>query len=139
VALIVNTASKCGLTPQYAALQRLHERYQHRGLAVLGFPCNQFGEQEPGSADDIQSFCSVNYGVTFPLFAKLNVNEPDQAPLYRYLTAFPDGEGSAGAVVWNFEKFLIGRDGTVVRRFRPQTEPEAPEVVAAIEELLGES
>jgi glutathione peroxidase len=136
VVLIVNTASKCGLTPQYAGLQRLHERFGEKGLALLGFPCNQFGEQEPGTADEIESFCSVNYGVTFPMFGKLNVNEPDQAPLYAYLTSFADEEGNAGPIQWNFEKFLIGRDGRVVRRIRPRTEPEDPALVAAIEEQL---
>jgi len=136
VVLAVNTASKCGFTPQYAGLQRLQDKYSARGFTVLGFPCNQFFRQEPGSADDIQEFCSVNYGVTFPMFSKLDVKGSDQHPLYAILSEFPDDAGKAGNVSWNFEKFLIGRDGRVVRRFRPKVVPEDPKVVAAVESLL---
>jgi glutathione peroxidase len=134
--LIVNVASKCGLTPQYAGLQRLHERFADRGFTVAGFPCNQFGGQEPGSADEINEFCSVNYGVTFPMFAKIDVNGPDRHPLYAELTEEQDAEGNAGDIQWNFEKFLIGPDGEILARFRPMTEPESPEVVDAVEAAL---
>jgi len=136
VILAVNVASKCGFTPQYAGLQRLYDRYSARGFTVLGFPCNQFFHQEPGSAADIQQFCSVNYGVTFPLFEKLDVKGAHQHPLYALLSAFPDDSGKAGNVTWNFEKFLVGKDGRVVRRFRPKIEPEDQRVVKAIESLL---
>jgi glutathione peroxidase len=135
--LVVNVASKCGLTPQYAGLQELHDRFAERGFTVAGFPCNQFGGQEPGTADEISEFCSVNYGVTFPMFAKLDVNGADRHPLYAELTDVADAEGNAGDVQWNFEKFLIDADGNVVGRFRPMTEPQAPELVAAIEEHLA--
>ena len=135
--LVVNVASQCGLTPQYAGLQRLHDRFAERGFTVAGFPCNQFGGQEPGTADEISEFCSVNYGVTFPLFAKIDVNGPGRHQLYSELTAVPDAEGQAGDIQWNFEKFLVDGDGKIVARFRPLTEPEAPEVVAAIEEQLA--
>ena len=134
--LVVNVASKCGLTPQYAGLERLQERYRDRGFSVVGFPSNQFGGQEPGSADEIQQFCSVNYGVSFPLFEKIDVNGPDRHPIYAELTQVPDAAGEAGDIQWNFEKFLIGPDGKVVARFRPQTEPEDPALVAAIEASL---
>lgn len=136
VVLAVNTASKCGHTPQYAGLQALHDRYAERGFTVLGFPSNQFFNQEPGSAEQIQEFCTINYGVTFPLFTKLDVKGSNQHPLYSILSEFPDDAGKAGNVSWNFEKFLIGRDGRVVRRFRPKTLPEDPAVVEAIEALL---
>lgn len=134
--LLVNVASKCGLTPQYAGLQRLQDRYGGRGFSVLGFPCNQFLEQEPGSPDEIAEFCSVNYGVTFPLFEKIDVNGPGRHPLYELLTAVPDAEGTAGDVQWNFEKFLVSADGEVVRRFRPGVEPEDPALVGAVESAL---
>ena len=134
--LIVNVASKCGLTPQYSELQALHDAYAGRGFSVLGFPCNQFGGQEPGSAEEIREFCSVNYGVTFPMFEKLCVNGPDRHPLYVQLTAVPDASGRAGDVDWNFEKFLVTRDGAV-RRFRPKTKPDDPALTAAIEAALG--
>jgi glutathione peroxidase len=134
--LVVNVASKCGLTPQYAGLERLHERFSGRGFAVLGFPCNQFGGQEPGSADEIGEFCSATYGVTFPMFEKIEVNGPGRHPLYTELTAVPDAAGEAGDIQWNFEKFLIAPDGMVIGRFRPRTEPEDPELVAAIEASL---
>ncbi|MGW2015168.1 glutathione peroxidase [Streptomyces sp. NPDC001927] len=134
--LVVNVASKCGLTPQYAGLERLQKEYGERGFTVLGVPCNQFLGQEPGSAEEIQTFCSTSYGVTFPLLEKTDVNGADRHPLYAELTQVADAEGESGDVQWNFEKFLIGRDGQVTR-FRPRTEPEAPEVVAAIEALLS--
>jgi len=135
--LVVNVASQCGLTPQYEGLQRLHDRFAERGFTVAGFPCNQFGAQEPGSPEEITEFCSVNYGVTFPLFAKIDVNGPGRHPLYAQLTELADADGEAGDIQWNFEKFLIGRDGKVLARFRPLTEPEAPEVVSAIEASLA--
>jgi glutathione peroxidase len=136
VVLAVNVASKCGLTPQYAGLQALQDRYSPRGFTVLGFPCNQFFRQEPGNADEIQSFCNGKYGVTFPLFAKLDVKGSNQHQLYAILSDFPDAAGKAGNVTWNFEKFLVGRDGRVVRRFRPKVVPEDQSVVEAIESLL---
>jgi len=134
--LLVNVASKCGLTPQYTGLERIHERYGARGFAVLGFPCNQFGGQEPGSAEEIQVFCSTTYGVTFPLYEKIDVNGQARHPLYTELTRVADGSGEAGDIQWNFEKFLVSPDGTVVARYRPTTDPEAPELLAAIEENL---
>ncbi|HVA59100.1 MAG TPA: glutathione peroxidase [Mycobacteriales bacterium] len=134
--LAVNVASRCGLTPQYAGLQKLHDTYAERGFAVLGFPCNQFLEQEPGTADEIRDFCTTNYAVTFPLYAKLEVNGPDRHPLYAELTEAPDGEGVAGDVQWNFEKFLLAPDGSVAARFRPRVEPEDPALVTAVERLL---
>jgi len=136
VVLAVNVASKCGFTPQYAGLQALYERYSGRGFTVLGFPCNQFFRQEPGTAEDIQQFCSVNYGVTFPLFAKLDVKGAQQHPLYAILSELPDDACKAGNVAWNFEKFLIDRDGHAVRRFRSKVEPDDPRLVGAIESLL---
>jgi glutathione peroxidase len=135
--LIVNVASQCGLTPQYAGLQQLHEQYADKGFAVLGFPCNQFGAQEPGSPDEIASFCETSFGVTFPLFEKIEVNGEDRHPLYEELTSHADDEGEAGDIQWNFEKFLISRDGTVVRRFRPMTNPEDPALVSAVVEQLA--
>ena len=134
--LLVNVASKCGLTPQYGALEQLARDYADRGLAVIGVPCNQFIGQEPGTAEEIQTFCSTTYGVSFPLLAKTDVNGPDRHPLYAELTEVADGAGQAGDIQWNFEKFVIAPGGTVVNRFRPQTEPDAPEVVAAIEAVL---
>ena len=134
--LIVNVASKCGLTPQYTGLERLHERYAGQGFTVLGVPCNQFMGQEPGSAEEIQTFCSTTYGVSFPLTEKVEVNGDDRHPLYDALTATPDGAGEAGDIQWNFEKFLVAPGGEVVGRFRPTVEPEADELVAAIEATL---
>ena len=134
--LIVNVASKCGLTPQYEGLERLHERFADRGFTVLGVPCNQFGGQEPGSPDEITTFCSTTYGVTFPLTEKIEVNGDDRHPLYEELTAVPDGEGKAGDIQWNFEKFLLSPDGEVVARFRPLVDPEADELVSAVETAL---
>lgn len=136
VVLAVNVASKCGFTPQYAGLEALYEKYADRGLVVLGFPCNQFFHQEPGDAAQIEQFCRVNYGVTFPLFAKLDVKGPNQSPLYALLTQTPDDAGGAGNVKWNFEKFLVDRSGHPVRRFRSKTTPEDPKLVGAIEQLL---
>ncbi|HEU4999982.1 MAG TPA: glutathione peroxidase [Lapillicoccus sp.] len=136
VVLVVNTASQCGLTPQYAGLQRLQERFADRGFTVLAFPCNQFGRQEPGSADEIRAFCSARFGVTFPVFDKIEVNGPERHPLYASLTQVPDTDGVAGDIQWNFEKFLVGPAGATVQRFRPQVEPESPELVAAIERAL---
>ncbi|MCU1455804.1 MAG: glutathione peroxidase [Acidimicrobiales bacterium] len=135
-ALIVNVASKCGLTPQYEGLERIHERYADRGFAVLGFPCNQFGGQEPGSPEEIATFCSTTYGVTFPLYEKIDVNGDDRDPLYAELTETADAEGAAGDIQWNFEKFLVSPDGEVVARFRPMIDPEDPELLAAIEAQL---
>ena len=134
--LVVNVASKCGLTPQYSALEKLAQDYAERGLTVIGVPCNQFMGQEPGTAEEIQAFCSTTYGVTFPLLAKTEVNGPGQHPLYAELTKTPDADGKAGDVQWNFEKFIIAPGGAVVKRFRPRTEPDAPEVVEAIEAVL---
>lgn len=134
--LLVNVASKCGLTPQYAGLEKLHEGYADRGFAVLGFPCNQFAGQEPGTPEEIAGFCSTTYGVTFPLFAKLEVNGEGRHPLYDVLTATPDADGAAGDVKWNFEKFLVSPDGEVLGRFRPPVTPEDPALVAAVEAAL---
>jgi glutathione peroxidase len=134
--LVVNVASKCGLTPQYTALEKLAKDYGGRGLTVVGVPCNQFMGQEPGTADEIQQFCSTTYGVTFPLLAKTDVNGDDRHPLYAELTKSADADGAAGDIQWNFEKFLLAPDGAVVRRFRPRTEPDAPEVISAIEAVL---
>ncbi|MFB9908428.1 glutathione peroxidase [Allokutzneria oryzae] len=134
--LVVNVASRCGLTPQYSALEELQREYSGRGFTVIGVPCNQFAGQEPGTAEEIQSFCSTTYGVTFPLTEKIEVNGPNRHPLYAELTTHPDAAGDAGDVQWNFEKFLLAPDGEVVARFRPNTDPKAPEVVAAIESVL---
>ena len=135
-ALVVNVASRCGLTPQYTALEQLAKEYSDRGLTVAGVPCNQFMGQEPGTAEEIQTFCSTNYGVTFPLLAKADVNGADRHPLYTELTKTPDDSGDAGDVQWNFEKFLLAPGGEVVKRFRPRTVPDAPEVITAIEAVL---
>jgi glutathione peroxidase len=135
-ALVVNVASRCGLTPQYTQLEALHEEFGPRGFTVIGFPCNQFMGQEPGTAEEIAAFCSATYGVTFPMAAKIDVNGPDAHPVYQRLTATPDASGDAGEVQWNFEKFLISADGEVVGRFRPRTEPGSAEVRTAVEGLL---
>ncbi len=136
VLLIVNVASKCGLTPQYAALESLYEKYKDQGFVVLGFPCNQFAGQEPGSSAEIKQFCSGKYNVTFPMFSKIDVNGPDRHPLYVALAGqespFP------GDIKWNFNKFLIGRDGKILNRFEPKTKPDSEEVVKAIEAALKE-
>ena len=134
--LVVNVASKCGLTPQYAALQRLQERFPNAASRCSAVPCNQFGEQEPGEADEIEEFCSTSYGVSFPITAKTDVNGRRRHPLYRELTRHPDERGRAGDVDWNFEKFLVAPDGEVVARYRPRIDPESEEIVSAIESTL---
>jgi glutathione peroxidase len=134
--LVVNVASKCGLTPQYTGLEELQKQYEGKGFTVLGVPCNQFGAQEPGSPDEIQTFCSTTYGVTFPMTEKVDVNGERRHPLYQQLTACPDAEGNAGDIQWNFEKFLVDAQGEVVARFRPLVEPSAGELVEAIEAHL---
>ena len=136
VVLIVNTASQCGLTPQYEQLQSLHEQYADAGLAILGFPANNFGSQEPGSDEEIAAFCEENFGVGFDMFAKLSVKGEDQHPLYTYLTSEDTNPAHAGDITWNFEKFLVNRKGEVIARFGPRTKPNAPEVVKAIETAL---
>jgi len=138
VVLVVNVASKCGLTPQYEKLEELQKEYEGRGFTVLGFPCNQFMGQEPGSTDDIKEFCSTTYGVTFPLMDKIKVNGRGKHPLYSELTRVKDANGVAGRVKWNFEKFVIAPDGAI-SRFRPTTQPDAPEVIAAIENGLAQA
>ncbi|HET6633522.1 MAG TPA: glutathione peroxidase [Streptomyces sp.] len=134
--LIVNVASKCGLTPQYAGLEKLHEQYAARGFTVLGVPCNQFMGQEPGTSEEIAEFCSATYGVTFPMTEKTEVNGEGRHPLYEQLVTTPDAEGHTGDIRWNFEKFLIAPDGHVAARFSPQTEPDAPALVTAVEAHL---
>jgi glutathione peroxidase len=131
--LVVNVASRCGLTPQYEGLERLQEKYADRGFTVLGVPCNQFADQEPGSAEEIATFCSTTYGTSFPMTDKLEVNGSRRHPLYERLVQTPDADGVAGEVQWNFEKFLLAHDGQVKARFRPIVDPESEEVVAAIE------
>lgn len=137
VCLVVNVASKCGLTPQYDGLQRLQERYNERGFEVLAFPCNQFAGQEPGSEAEIREFCTSHYGVSFPLFAKSDVNGDSRSPLYAWLTAQDTKPDGSGDVKWNFAKFLVDREGETIARFGPQTEPEAVELTRAIETALG--
>jgi glutathione peroxidase len=134
--LIVNVASKCGLTPQYEGLEALQEKYAGRGFSVVGFPCNQFAGQEPGSAEEIQTFCSTTYGVTFPLFEKIDVNGDGRHPIYAELEEVADADGYAGDIRWNFEKFLVGKDGAVTR-FAPLVTPEDPVLVSAIEAALN--
>lgn len=134
VLLVVNVASQCGATPQYKQLQALHEKYANKGLVVMGFPCNQFGAQEPGSAKEIRSFCSREYAVKFPLFAKIDVNGGDQAPLYDYLKSSADDHSNIG---WNFEKFVISKEGKVAGRFKTRTQPDDPSVVKLLEEELS--
>lgn len=136
VVLVVNVASECGLTPQYERLQGLHDKYAKRGLAVLGFPCNQFGRQEPGSSKEIAEFCEANYGVKFDMFSKVDVNGDDACEFYKYLTSLDLKPKGAGKVSWNFEKFLIDREGNVVARFAPRTKPDDPEVLSLIEKSL---
>jgi glutathione peroxidase len=137
VTLLVNVASFCGLTPQYEGLEKLYERYGAKGFAVVGIPCNQFGAQEPGTADEIKTFCSTNYNVTFPLSEKIDVNGETRHPLYQQLTAKADGEGVDGDIRWNFEKFLVSRDGEILERFSPMVEPENADIVGAIEKALA--
>lgn len=135
VVMVVNTASKCGLTPQYKGLQAIYDQYHEKGFEILGFPANNFMGQEPGSNDEISEFCEINYGVTFPMFAKISVKGDDMDPLYREITTMPEPIG--GDVLWNFQKYLLDRDGNVVQKIGPQTTPEDPEVTSAIEGLLG--
>jgi glutathione peroxidase len=135
--LIVNVASQCGLTPQYAGLQKLYEHYRGRGLEVLGFPCNQFGSQEPGTEAQIKTFCESRFGVTFPMFAKLEVNGAGRHPLYAHLTTQATQPDGPGDIQWNFAKFLIDKQGSVVARFPPTTAPDAPELTSAIERTLA--
>lgn len=135
-ALVVNVASKCGLTPQYTGLEQLHEQLATRGFTVLGFPCNQFGAQEPGSSEEIAQFCSTTYGVTFPMSAKIEVNGPGRDAIYQRLTETPDSEGEAGDIQWNFEKFVVAPDGRVAGRFRPRTEPDSTELRTTIDAVL---
>lgn len=137
VVLVVNVASKCGLTPQYTGLEALQNRFGDQGFTVLGAPCNQFGGQEPGTAEEIQTFCSTTYGTSFPLTEKLEVNGDGRHALYAQLTETADSDGEAGDIQWNFEKFLVGADGTVLGRFRPQTEPESEELITAIEAAIA--
>jgi glutathione peroxidase len=134
--LLVNVASKCGLTPQYTGLEKLQETYGGRGFSVLGFPCNQFGGQEPGTAEEIATFCSTTYGVTFPLTEKVEVNGPGRHPLYARMVEVPDERGRSGDIAWNFEKFVIDRAGHVVERFSPTVQPEDERIVAVLEALL---
>ena len=135
VVLMVNVASKCGLTPQYKGLQSLYEQYQGEGLEILGFPANDFMGQEPGTEAEISEFCEINYGVTFPLFSKITVKGEEMHPLYQELTSLPDPIG--GDVLWNFQKYLLNRDGEVVAKFGPRTEPQDPELIAQVESLLA--
>ncbi|MDT0202344.1 glutathione peroxidase [Nocardioides sp. AE5] len=136
-ALLVNVASKCGLTPQYTGLEQLHEQFAERGFTVVGLPCNQFMGQEPGTAEEIAEFCSATYGVTFPMTEKIEVNGDGAHPIYAELTTVPDQAGEAGDVQWNFEKFLIAADGSVVSRFRPAVTPVDEELVTAVERIVG--
>jgi glutathione peroxidase len=135
--LIVNVASRCGLTPHYAGLERVYRKYKDKGFEVLGFPCNQFGAQEPGSAEDIREFCSTTYDVTFPLFAKIDVNGANRSPLYQWLTEQDVGPDGSGDIVWNFGKFVVGPNGELVARFSPQVEPEDPKLLQTVESALG--
>lgn len=136
-ALLVNVASKCGLTPQYTGLEELQERYAERGFTVVGLPCNQFMGQEPGTPEEIAEFCSATYGVTFPLTEKIDVNGDDRHEIYRALVETPNEEGEAGDVQWNFEKFLVAADGTPIARFGPRVVPDDPRLVDAIEAMVG--
>jgi glutathione peroxidase len=136
VALVVNVASRCGLTPQYEKLEALQRELADKPFTVLGFPCNQFGEQEPGTAEEIATFCSATYGVTFPMAAKIDVNGDGRDAVYAVLTETPDAEGAAGDIQWNFEKFVVGPDGSVLGRFRPLVEPDAPELLDCINAAL---
>lgn len=137
VVMVVNVASECGLTPQYTDLQEIYAKYKDKGLVVAGFPCNQFGGQEPGTSKDISEFCTKNYGVTFDMFSKVDVNGEKACDLYKYLTTQETKPQGPGKISWNFEKFLIGRDGKVIARFNPRTKPDAPEVIEAIEKALA--
>jgi glutathione peroxidase len=134
--MLVNVASKCGNTPQYATLEALQKKYAAQGFTVIGFPCNQFGGQEPGTSEEISEFCATNYGITFPIMEKLEVNGPGRSPIYQALTPIPDVKGEAGDIHWNFEKFVVSADGTKVTRFSPKTKPDDPTVIAAVEAAL---
>jgi glutathione peroxidase len=134
--MIVNVASKCGNTPQYATLEALQKKYEPKGFTVLGFPCNQFGGQEPGTSKDIETFCAVNYGITFPIFQKIDVNGADKSEIYKELEPIKDAGGHDGDIRWNFEKFVVSADGTKVTRFSPKTQPDDPAVIAAVENAL---
>ncbi|MDM4018980.1 glutathione peroxidase [Roseiconus lacunae] len=136
VVLIVNTASECGLTPQFAGLESLYQKYKDKGFVVLGFPCNQFGGQDPGSNAEIKQYCTSNYSVSFPMFSKVEVNDDGACDLYKYLTSKETKPKGAGSVSWNFEKFLVDRDGQLIARFAPPTKPDAKELVSAIEAEL---
>ncbi len=137
VTLVVNVASQCGLTPQYTGLQHLQEKYGDRNFSVLGFPCNQFMGQEPGTPEEIREFCDTNYGITFPIFEKIDVNGDQRHAIYQELTEAADAEGHTGDIRWNFEKFLVGPDGSVIARFSPTVEPESDEIVNAVEGALS--
>jgi glutathione peroxidase len=134
--MLVNVASKCGLTPQYSALEALQKKYEPKGFTVIGFPCNQFGGQEPGSSDEIQTFCSTTYGVTFPMMEKIDVNGDNRHAIYKELTPIADASGHTGDIRWNFEKFVISADGSQITRFSPKTTPDDPAVIAAVENAL---
>jgi glutathione peroxidase len=134
--MLVNVASKCGLTPQYSTLEALQKKYEPKGFTVIGFPCNQFGKQEPGSAEEIETFCSTTYGVTFPMMEKIEVNGPGRNEVYKTLTPLADASGHTGDIRWNFEKFVVSADGTKITRFDPQTTPDDPKVIAAVEAAL---
>jgi glutathione peroxidase len=136
VVLIVNVASRCGFTPQYAGLESLYEKYKDRGFAILGFPANNFGSQEPGTNEEIKTFCSSKYNVTFPMYSKISVKGDDQAPLYQFLTDKQANPATGGEIQWNFTKFLVDKNGKVVARFEPKVTPESPDVAAAIEKAL---
>lgn len=136
VVLIVNVASRCGFTPQYAGLEALYEKYKDRGFAILGFPANNFGGQEPGTNEEIKTFCSTKYNVTFPMYSKISVKGDDQAPLYRFLTDKQANPATGGEIQWNFTKFLVDKNGKVVARFEPKVTPESPDVASAIEKAL---
>jgi glutathione peroxidase len=134
--LLVNVASKCGMTPQYAQLEAIHEKYAAKGFTVIGFPCNQFGGQEPGTEQEIATFCSTTYGVTFPMMEKIEVNGPGRHPIYQALAPIADERGHSGDIRWNFEKFVVTADGSQISRFHPKASPDDPKVIAAIENAL---
>ena len=137
VALVVNVASQCGLTPHYGGLEELYKSYKDRGLVVLGFPCNQFGGQEPGTEGEIKTFCETRYGVTFPMFSKIDVNGPKRHPVYGFLTAAQSAPDGAGDIQWNFAKFLVDRNGNVMARFASKTTPDSPQLTGAVEKALS--
>jgi glutathione peroxidase len=135
--MLVNVASQCGNTPQYATLEALQKKYGPKGFTVIGFPCNQFGQQEPGTAEEIQTFCATNYGITFPIMEKIEVNGPNRHDIYKSLTQIADAGGHAGDIRWNFEKFVVSADGTKITRFSPKQKPEDPAVIAAVEAAIA--